>query len=104
MQKFIYIYYKQILDKMMQSPQFAFYNNEKSIIELSNNGVKLFKNKYLNRPTPYKIENNTYYFDCSYNQIVLYFFPFGKDAKIIEPTNIKDSFKKEYLKAYENYN
>ena len=87
-----------------KDPQFPHYNNKNTIVELTKCGEKMFKNKYLNRPTPYKIEDNRYYFNCSYNQIVIYFFPFAKNAKIIEPQEIKDTFKKMYLEAYESYN
>ena len=95
---------KNKLEKIVTSdPQFPHYNDKNSIIELTKCGVKMFENKYLNRPTPYKIENNRYYFDCSYNQIAVYFFPFAKNAKIIEPLELKETFKKMYLEAYTNY-
>ena len=92
------------LEKIATSnPQFPYYQTKNTIIELTKAGTKMFENKYLNRPSPYKIENNTYYFDCSYNQIVNYFFPFAKNAKIIEPIELKETIKKMYLEAYNNY-
>lgn len=84
-------------------PQFPFYKDSYSVVELSDTGVKMFESKYFNRPTPYKIENNLYYFNCSYNQLSLYFFPFGKNAKIISPSNLISSFKKMYQEAYNLY-
>jgi len=95
---------KNKLEKVVNSnPQFPHYNDKNTIIELNKCGIKMFENKYLNRPSPYKIENNRYYFDCSYNQIVVYFFPFAKNAKIIEPLELKETLKKMYLEAYNNY-
>lgn len=84
-------------------PQFPFSKQEYSIIKLSDRGVKLFSTKYLNRPTPYKIENNLYYFDCSQSQLLVYFFSYGKDAQIIEPLELKELFKSKYLEAYNSY-
>lgn len=92
------------LDKVaLNYPQFPHDSDQETIIELTCAGVKMYNKKYLNRPTPYKIENNTYYFNCSHSQIVLYFFAFAKNAKVIFPSSIKDTFKNMYLEAYENY-
>lgn len=85
-------------------PQFPYTEKQHSIIKLTNEGVKLFKTKYLNRPTPYKIENDIYYFDCAHIQLLIYFFSFGKEAKILEPSNLKEMFRAKYLEAYNNYN
>ena len=95
----------EILEKVATTyPQFPFSKPEYSKVRLSETGVKLFSSKYLNRPVPYKVENNVYYFDCASNQLLVYFFSFGKDAQIIEPLELKELFKKEYLLAYNTYN
>lgn len=92
------------LEKVIyHSPQFPFYFEEKCSIRLTPDGIKLYNKKYLNRPTPYKIENDTYYFDCSFMQILIYFFSFGKDAKILEPEQLRNKFKDKYLEALTNY-
>lgn len=85
------------------SPQFPYDNDTDTIIELTQHGIKMYESKYLNRPTPYKIIDNTYYFNCSHAQIILYFFPFGKNAKIISPSSIKETFKNMYFDAYNHY-
>ena len=87
----------------INSPQFPYNDEPETIIELTQAGVKMYEKKYLNRPTPYKIENNKYYFNCSHSQIILYFFPFAKNAKIIAPNSIKETFKSMYLEAYNHY-
>lgn len=95
---------KEKLERVIKSsPQFPFYNDEECHIKLTKEGIKLYNKKYLNRPTPYKIENENYYFNCSYTQIILYFFPFGKEAKIIEPLILNNLFKTKYLEAYNSY-
>lgn len=42
-------------------------------------------------------------FNCSMRQIKNYFFKFGKDALILEPAELKESFRKEYQEALEAY-
>ena len=94
----------KLLDQVANySPQFPFSKIQNSLIELTENGIKLFQSKYLNRPMPYKIENNKYYFNCSPTHLLVYFFSFGKDAKVIEPSTLKETFKKAYLDAYDSY-
>lgn len=94
----------ELLDKVSSTyPQFPFSKHENSVIQLSPQGVKLYASKYLNKPIPYKIENDLYYFDCAHSQILFHFFSYGKDAKIIEPAELKEIFKQEYLAAYETY-
>lgn len=92
------------LDKAItHGAQFPYYNDEETIIKLTPAGIKLYNKKYLNRPTPYKIENDTYYFNCSFAQISLYFFSFGKEALILEPSSLKSYFKSRYLEALNIY-
>lgn len=96
---------KNMLDKISSTyPQFPYSDNQHAKIQLTNEGIKLFNSKYLNRPIPYHIENNVYFFDCAYSQLLVYFFSFGKEAKIIEPTKLKETFKEKYLLAYNHYN
>ena len=96
--------YIQKLEKVASTyPQFPHTEQQLAKIQLTSEGIKLFKTKYLNRPTPYKIENNIYYFDCAHIQLLIYFFSFGKEAKILEPNNLKTAFKNKYLEAYNNY-
>lgn len=47
-----------------------------------------FKRIYVHRPVPVKIEENRYYFECSYAQIIQYFVRFGSDAKILSPDSV----------------
>lgn len=60
-----------------------------SIVRLTNKGIKLFNEIYLNRPHPIKIEKNEYFFDCSYTQLEVYFFKFGYEALIVKPYDLR---------------
>ena len=85
--------------------QFPFKNICKAEIILSNQGKKKFKAKYLNRPTPVKIEDNHYYFECSFEQLFTYFASFGENMKIISPDYLAKSIYKlykGYIDEYEN--
>jgi hypothetical protein len=84
--------------------QFPYTNPCLAQIKLTSVGQKLYKKKYLNRPTPTKIEDDIYHFNCSYDQLVLYFFSFGKEAKILSPDYLTNNLKEKYLQAYNNYN
>lgn len=54
----------------------------------------------------YDDQGNLYFeleFDCSYIQIRNYFFSFGKNAIIVEPTDKKGMLKEDYEDALNNY-
>lgn len=86
-----------------------------SVIRLTENGYnKLFLRSIAHqRPIPtdepqaVEINGKTFYelrFDCSYDQIKNYFFPFGADAVVVEPAELKAIFAEKYrdaLKCYE---
>lgn len=75
----------------------------KTVIELTDKGVSLFKKMYLNRPIPDDIQGNTYTFTCSADNLFIYFSRFGKEAIVREPLNLKNQLKKFYLSAYNHY-
>ena len=86
--------------------QYPIYTSEIEIIivKMSEKGKDLFKRLYLYRPTPFKIENDLYYFDCSYNQVSQYFRRFGKEGIIISPSNLANSLSNFYYSASRAYN
>ena len=65
-------------------------------IILSERGVELFNRKFLNKPTPIKIEGNHYFFRCSYNQLFVFFISFAKHIDIISP----ESLRKDFINMY----
>ncbi len=95
---------KDQLEKVAESgAQFPYNNAVKAVIELTKEGERLYKKKYLNRPSVTSIDDSMYHFECSYNQLLLYFFAFGKEAKVISPYWLKEKMKKEYFEAYNSY-
>lgn len=83
--------------------QFPYTNSCIAKIKLTKEGQRLYKKKYLNRPQVEKIEDDIYHFNCSFDQLVLYFFSFGKEAKVLSPEYLSDILKKRYLEAYNSY-
>ena len=83
--------------------QFPYTNPCIAQIKLTTSGQRLFRKKYLNRPTPINIESDVYYFNCSFDQLLLYFFSFGKEALVLSPKYLKEKLKKQYIEAYKNY-
>lgn len=95
---------KEKLDNVIKNgAQFPYTSPCHAEIKLTKTGKRLFEKKYLNRPTPYEIKDDIYYFSCSFDQLVLYFFGFGKEATIISPLFLKDKLKKQFYDAYCSY-
>lgn len=97
---------KELFQKMLAyGPQFSYGRDEGEIkVQLTARGVEKFKKLYVHRPVPVKIDNNDYYFCCSYNQIMQYFVRFGKDADVVYPQKVRDNllyFHKDALRRYE---
>ena len=58
-------------------------------IRLTPKGIKKYKAMYLNRTIPTNIEDDIYTFNCSQDNLFIYFCRFGVDAEILEPQNLK---------------
>lgn len=80
----------EVAEKMLRyGPQFTYRPKEETVIvELTPKGIDKFKRIYVHRPVPVKVEENRYYFECSYAQIIQYFVRFGSDAKILSPDSV----------------
>lgn len=73
-------------------------------VKLSPAGEKYYKSRLHLRPEYIKnINDNVYIFNCTARQAEYYFFNFGEDAIIIEPTELADKMKKRYQNAYNEY-
>ena len=96
---------RSIFNKMLtHGPQFLCAPNEEEVrIELTERGEKKFKKMYLHRPTPIKIDGNVYTFNCSYNQIFLYFTRFGTDAYVLSPERLKRDMHRFHTSASNHY-
>lgn len=72
-------------------------------VKLTDNGIKKYKSMYLNRPIPTEIDGNIYTFNCSHDNLFLYFSRFGVDAEILEPLNLRNQVIAFHRKAYNKY-
>ena len=64
---------------------------------------KQFKAMYLHRPQPYKIEGDTYYFDCSKSQAFQYFSRLGSSAMVLEPVELVEDLHRFFSFAEQKY-
>lgn len=82
-------------------------DDQKAVVRLTNKGNIEYKKIYTGRPIPYDIKENgdcyDYYFDCSNEQLYLYFRRFGKEAEIISPIPLRERIKSFYFSANEVY-
>ena len=83
--------------------QYPFKNKCIAKIKLDNEGKRLFNVKYLNRPTPTKIEGDYYYFECSFIQLQVYFMGFGDNMVIKYPKSLAKSIYDSYKGYVDNY-
>lgn len=72
-------------------------------VKLTKNGIKKFKKMYLNRPIPLEINDDIYTFNCSHQNLFIYFSRFGVDATILEPLNLRNEMIAFHRKAYNKY-
>lgn len=85
---------KKLVDS---SPAYLLGTNERVVVKLTERGQKSYKTKLYSRPAKEpESSGDTYVFYCSPLQAYNYFFPFGKEAKIIEPTSLRERFKNSY--------
>ena len=88
------------------SPAYLIGKPEQIKVKLTKKGKQSYQSRLYSRPE--KIESlstdDVYVFDCTQQQIYNYFFPFGPDAEIISPEDLRNRFKNNLTKALEKYN
>ena len=73
-------------------------------VQFKKSGLERFYKKVYMRPVYYeKVDDLTYVFHCTRRQAEIYFFGFGSDLKILEPSDLKRLFAKRYEKAALQY-
>jgi len=87
---------------------FAINNDETACIKLSSQGELSFRRMYYGRPEYYKKESNKdyslYYFDCSIEQLYLYFRRFeSNNSTVIYPESLKNKIIKFHEDSLKNY-
>lgn len=77
---------------------------EQIIVQFTPRGEKMYKSMLHLRPQyRKKRDDRIYEFECPAYQARNYFFKFGRDVTILEPSSLADKFKEEYIKAAQNY-
>lgn len=71
-------------------------------IKLTKKGKKMFTKIFINRPKPYKIEDDVYYFEVSINQLFQYFSRFGSDALVLDNEKLSNRLRNFYYFGYKN--
>lgn len=95
-----------IFEKMVEyGPQFAFeeQDGQEICVYLTQEGRRSYERMYVHRPRAIRIEGNHYYFDCSQNQIMQYFFRFGSSARVKAPKELAARMKEKHFLAWKRY-
>lgn len=107
---FIYADVERHLMKMDQyAPQYQIKDDIETCVRLTDQGIKDYQRIYFGRPEriPEKDETKEdgtyYYFDCSTNQLYLYFRRFGCEAEIIYPEELRNRIKEFHHNATSIY-
>lgn len=91
-------------------PQYSIEEDVETCIRLTDQGVDTYSKIYFGRPEripdkdEIKEDGTYYYFDCSTNQLFLYFRRFGCEAEIISPESLRErmiSFHRNAISVYE---
>ncbi|WP_372714965.1 WYL domain-containing protein [Ilyobacter sp.] len=72
-------------------------------VRLTSEGVSLMKSLTNYRPKFLKKSGDVYIFETSNENARLYFRQFLKDAVILEPKELREEMKREFLEAFESY-
>ena len=77
---------------------------EKVTVFLTEKGKSLYETILHLRPERrVKLDNNTFEFFCTQRQANVYFFQFGEDARILEPSDLAEDFAGRYARAAQRY-
>lgn len=93
-------------EKLLEGAEW--FGNEivKTIVKLTDKGIKDYNSYYINRPSyvDYNESTKEMTFMCSEQQIFNYFISFGRHAVVINNPELKGRFLKHHKNAYETYN
>lgn len=100
---------KQRLEVMRkQGPQYAINDDTEVCVRLTSKGRGMYNKIYFGRPAYMREENKSdgcyRYYQCSHNQLELYFRRFGAEAEIISPESLRDRIAEFYRLASQTYN
>ncbi|WP_300394236.1 WYL domain-containing protein [Fusobacterium sp.] len=72
-------------------------------VKLTENGMKMIKGLTNYRPKLIEKNDNIYIFETSNENAKLYFRQFSKEAIVLEPKELREEMKKDFLEALANY-
>lgn len=89
--------------------QFLLQETDMICIKLTKRGKSMYESQLHLRPPFVKRKENldgtwTYEFYCTKRQTQVYFFKFGAEAEVLNPTDLRLLFASQYKKAVEHYN
>lgn len=70
---------------------------------MTEEGESLLKSLTNYRPKMIKKEGDIYYFEVANENAKLYFRQFSKEAEILEPKQLREEIRREYLEILELY-
>ena len=94
---------ENIQKRLFKGPEWVNGNESKIVIEFTEYGLDLLKNLYKDRPTPESKDGNVFTYIYNEKAMLNYLKQFGRHAKVIEPSTLKDKLKDFYTKAYNEY-
>ena len=100
---------KQRLEVMRkQGPQYAINDEMEVCVRLTPKGRGMYNKIYFGRPAYFREENKAdgcyQYYQCSHNQLELYFRRFGAEAEVISPESLRNKMVEFYRLASLAYN
>ena len=85
-------------------PQFQYAKREEEVlVQFTARGMDMFSKMYVHRPVPVRVENNSYFFACSHQQLFQYLVRFGKDAYVVRPASLRERIRTFHRQAEERY-
>lgn len=91
-----------------QGPQYAINDDKEVCVRLTSKGRGMYNKIYFGRPAYVREENKPdgcyQYYQCSHNQLELYFRRFGAEAEIISPEPLRNKIAEFYRLASQVYN
>ena len=99
---------KSMIRSELKTKSVQFVSGKKSLIKvrLTDFGIKKYNNQIHLRPAYVgkdPSDDHIYLFECTEDQIMYYFFSFGKEAKVIEPESLAARFIEGYKGALALY-
>ena len=85
-------------------PQFRYgKREEEAVVQFTAHGMEMYRALYVHRPVPVSVENNTFTFACSHQQLMQYLVRFGRDAFVVRPASLRERIRTFYALAGKKY-